>query len=372
MTASTAARATTRSSAEPVTTPSTAGPGPTPSYSPRATGTTRSRISRTGRTPSISPPSPPSKGFSISRSRRTATTRRSTSPNGAGARSYSRTSLRPTWTPRTSIFRCEIKDFSSCFGKWKRDSSRKVSLPCNLNESGFVKTSAHPGGFLSGYCPKPHSQAVAEPRHGALLCELPLRVAPRHGGRAPASRGLHLGEGGACARDTLRAAPAQAVSADPAVHPCGAPPPGDDAPDAPVLQAPAPHPAPLVHGPEERPLRETRARQPGPDRLHRRFSQKLHHVLIWSLFVLPRRMDTVCSSRSTSWTSRAATSDTRSRASLATARMAAPRRASAATPRAVIGRDVRWRLARFVAGVRRKSTWSGGIRRINIIKPKKK
>ena len=50
--------ATTRSPAGRATTPSPAAMGPTRSYSPRATGTTRSPISRTERTPSISPPSP--------------------------------------------------------------------------------------------------------------------------------------------------------------------------------------------------------------------------------------------------------------------------------------------------------------------------
>ena len=54
------------------------------------------------------------------------------------------------------------------------------------------------------------------------------------------------------------------------------------------LIAPAvPHPAPLVDDPEQRPLRETRARRPGPDTLRRRFSQKLHHVLIFLVRLAP-------------------------------------------------------------------------------------
>ena len=69
------------------------------------------------------------------------------------------------------------------------------------------------------------SRAVAESRRGALF--LPLRVGFRHGRRTPSPGDLHFDQRGACAR-----------------------------------QAPEPHPARSVDGPEERPLRRSGDQQP--------------------------------------------------------------------------------------------------------------
>ena len=154
------------------------------------------------------------------------------------------------------------------YGNWRGTYTLSVADVTDDFEAGDrdgPDASGHgPLTFRLVYPWLPASRAVPESLHGSLFRRLPLRVASRHDGRRPASRGLHLGQGGACARQALHAAHAQAVAADPPVRTCGLPPPGDAAPDALARQALGAQPAPLEEGPEQRPLLQAGTQKPRP------------------------------------------------------------------------------------------------------------